>query len=343
VKIYCIGGPADIGGANTELWHTVKLWRSFGVDVTILPQHGAEVTIAWRKRLDGIGCQLRAELPKGGVCVGFCNSHYRAIAKALRAQGNRLVYVPCMCYQFPDEAKRELFDHYIFQTHYQASRILPALEHRGLPQSHSSIIRGAFDVTEFDPSSRLRRRRQGEPFVIGRLSRSVAPVALGRGGTVPDVEKYPRGLWQQYEAIDYRPLRARVMGWSGIIQGRCGKPPAWAEVFRDGAMPAKEFLQSIHVLIPGIGCCEENWSRVGLEAMACGVPVVAEDKGGWREMTGVVRALTPGSQALFPSAWARDPETYEANRQRVRAAVEELCRPEPIWQAWLSIFERLEA
>ena len=37
VDVFLIGYPGEMGGANTEAWHTVKLWRRYGVEVHLIP------------------------------------------------------------------------------------------------------------------------------------------------------------------------------------------------------------------------------------------------------------------------------------------------------------------
>ena len=36
-RLHVLGFPAHVGGAGTELWHTLRLWRQHGAQVTITP------------------------------------------------------------------------------------------------------------------------------------------------------------------------------------------------------------------------------------------------------------------------------------------------------------------
>ena len=60
-RIFVCGYPGDIGGANTELWHTVKLWRRMGCGVTLIPTWKADRR--WRAKLDEIGCHTHETTP----------------------------------------------------------------------------------------------------------------------------------------------------------------------------------------------------------------------------------------------------------------------------------------
>lgn len=53
MTIFVLGYPGSMGGANTECWHTVKLWRQVGWDVHLIPTWGRDER--WRGRLDAIG------------------------------------------------------------------------------------------------------------------------------------------------------------------------------------------------------------------------------------------------------------------------------------------------
>jgi hypothetical protein len=298
MHIVVAGYPSSIGGANTELWHTLKLWRSGGIDVTCLALKDRP-SPEWISRVGGIGCKTVIDkldnvgmirgLPDS-IVVAFCNYWFITNLRRFDLLRCKIVWVPCMNWPFPDEQLWHkvcgMMDAYVYQSTYQAAQMMPLVQNwckRGnqpyLPD-RCHQIRGAFDVEEFPfgPKPVV----EGEPFVIGRLSRSV-----GKPANHPALEKYPIDIWSQYAAIRARipHLKARVMGWNAGIEDKCGPPPEWAEVLPDCAETVQEFLASLHCLVPGIGCCTENWPRVGLEAMAAGVPLVVEAKGGWPEMT----------------------------------------------------------
>jgi glycosyltransferase involved in cell wall biosynthesis len=90
----------------------------------------------------------------------------------------------------------------------------------------------------------------------------------------------------------------------------------------------------------------ENWPRVGLEAMARGVPVVAENRGGWREMvrhgeTGYL-CDTDDQFAYYAARLAYD----EGHRMEIicqaRYRLEhELADPEELWNRWRELFKSL--
>lgn len=133
------------------------------------------------------------------------------------------------------------------------------------------------------------------------------------------------------------------MGWSMEIERHCGKPPEWAEVLPQGAESSQEFLAKIHCLVPGVGCCAENWPRIGLEAMAAGVPIVAEEKGGWMEMLGEVppiSTVTEQSDEVNRLACDERARGYMLACQLERVGM--LADADVIGEQWIELFEGLQ-
>lgn len=54
MRVFLIGYPGEMGGANTEAWHTIKLWRSFGLEVHLIPTWTCDAR--WKARVDALGC-----------------------------------------------------------------------------------------------------------------------------------------------------------------------------------------------------------------------------------------------------------------------------------------------
>ena len=109
MQVFFLGYPGGMGGANTECWHTAKLWREHNIDVTFIPTWGSDQ--ATQNRLAAIGCKTvhvgdpkswrRAGLA-GSMVVGMCNSHVFT-AGLLKDLGCRLAWVNCMTFLFDNE------------------------------------------------------------------------------------------------------------------------------------------------------------------------------------------------------------------------------------------------
>jgi glycosyltransferase involved in cell wall biosynthesis len=107
-------------------------------------------------------------------------------------------------------------------------------------------------------------------------------------------------------------------------------------------MPAELLYRQLHAYVTKNGTDHENWPRVGLEAMAYGVPIVAERAFGWKEMvtegeTGLLGA-TDADMARCATRLAQD-EPFRLNMaQRARERLErDLAQPEVLWRDWQQV------
>ena len=340
MRVFLVGCPGEMGGANVEAWHTVKLWRRAGIDVNIIPTWGIDPR--WKARLDAIGCtthQIRPEelerIPDlaGSLVVGFCNGEFLRLAHRFRALGCPLIWANCMTFLFELEkqvwAEHGPADAFVFQSEFQQKQLEPQLVSFGYDPSTGHLIRGAFDFDEwkFQP----RPHGPNEPFVVGRAAR-------------PAPDKWSSNLWRIYDRIAYRHRQAIVMGVDEKTLAKIGPPPPWASILRPMAIPTREFFAQLHCLLPVNGGARENWPRVGLEAFAAGVPIVAQNEWGWREM--VVHGETgflgncDDELSFYAALLAYDEDLrmkiIHAARERL---VTELANPEKLITAWLSLFE----
>jgi hypothetical protein len=341
MHLFVLGYPGDVGGANTELWHTVKLWRRSGIEVTLVPTWKADPR--WQARLDVLGCRTVLSSQEtlhtldglaGAIVVGMCNSHFLACGRQLRELGCKTVWVSCMNWLFPAErlfyARAGTFDRHVFQSCYQRDQLVPQLRRWGFRESAGRVIRGAIAAEEFPPAP--RPHAAGEVFVVGRISRA-------------EPDKFPRNLWPVYGRVPHC-LRARVLGWSAAIEARLGPAPAWAECFPAGSLATAGFLATLHAMVPVGGEAVENWPRVGLEAMAAGVPLVVPAEGGWNEMlrhgqTGYL-CRSDDETAYYTARLAYDEAHRLAiTRQARDALVGDLAEPAGLARAWQELFQSL--
>ena len=339
MHLFVCGYPGSLGGANTELWHTVKLWRRFGVDVTLIPTWKADAV--WRGRLEAIGCRTCESNPDnlqnvrglaGSAVVSMCNTRFLAAAERFRELGCKIVWLGCMNWLLPAERchcrEYGALDRYVFQSRYQHDQLRGQLVKYGYTDRQGRIIRGAFDVEEFP--FRPLSHAPGQTFVLGHLSRAR-----------PD--KFSPTMWEVFGRVP-SPIAARVMGWNASVQARVGRPPRWAECLPAAAETTQAFLARLHCLVQIGGGVVENWPRVGLEAMSTGVPLVAENQGGWTEMIqhGQTGFLCNNEDEMVEhmTRLARDPRHRESVIEQARCAVEtQLANPETWWEQWKELLE----
>jgi len=334
--IYVIGYPSYVGGADTELWHTLRLWRTAGMNVRIIPTWHANTE--WKPRLESIGistCQIGgpenlASIPDlaGSTVISFCNGDFLNCVERLKQLDCRVVWANCMTWIFPKEIdhyeKHGPFDGYIFQSEYQRQELFPKLTKFGVTEDQCRLIRGAFAFDEFpfNPLPHCPR----EPFVFGRIAR-------------PDLDKWSSNLWPIYRAVQYSNKQAKVMAWSQALTQKCGAPPEWALALAPNAEPSRKFMSDLHCMFPINGGARENWPRSGLEAMAVGVPIVAQREWGWCEMVehGVTGFLGGDDCELahYAAVLAHDEELrlHMAEQARRRLATK-LADPATLLSQW---------
>lgn len=339
--VFVAGYPGEVGGANTECWHTIRLWRRFGVEVRLIPTWTANER--WLQRLDAIGCPTIPARPESlgnvpglreSIVVSFCNPHFLRSADRFRQLGCKIVWLGCMTWMLPQERQHYrrygLFDRYVFQSGFQQSELQPQLEKFGFKLEQGCQIHGAFGWDDF-PFAPLPHST-GSPFVIGRISRAA-----------PD--KYSGRTWAVYGQIR-APRRARVMAWGEQVEKKLGPPPDWAECLPPAAEASGPFLRSLHCLLPINGGAAENWPQAGLEAMASGVPVVAENRWGWQEMIrhGETGYLADSEDELIAYAnrlAGDEPHRLAIARQARQAVEEELAPPATLWRQWQELLTGL--
>lgn len=353
MKIFQLGYPGNMGGANTECWHTVKLWREAGWDVTLIPTWQPDDS--YRSKLDAIGVETvvvervkwgrdgtKCAVPRprldqvpglpGSVVVGMCNSHVGGCWDELRAIGCKIVWVNCMTF-LQEFERRAWVDHgpadaYLFQSEFQRVRLEPKLLMYGYRPEQGFVVHGAFALDEW-PYEPLSHSVNGA-FYVGRLSR-------------PDADKWSSNHWQILGGIPYTERRALCMGWTEQLEHKCGRPPSWAECLPPQEIGAREFLSRCHCLLHVNGGARENWPRVGLEAMATGVPIIAQNKWGWREMirhgeTGVL-ADNDAELCYWAAKLAHEENRRLAMAEAARAHVEDLAKPDRLIKGWQEVFD----
>lgn len=293
LSIFVLGIPSNLGGMNSEMGHTILLWRAAGIDVTCLWMskcrcHNPTVTPddnnPWLKRLEAAGVKLvetetgrfnRVSGLRNAILWGPGGQHTCHNWRELKAMGVKLIWSPGMCFTMPYEV--EAFSKsppaaLHCQSNFQKLALEAAFVGWKTPQI--SVIPGAFDASEFP--FRPSYRRENEPFVVCRIARS------HRSKWHPKLWSIENGLI--LHGID---LKFIAEAWTYDLSMHCGQPPYWAETLPSDAETTASIMARSHAMIcPNQDWLTENWPRVGLEALSAGVPLLVDDRGGWKDLCG---------------------------------------------------------
>ena len=341
MRIFVLGMFHTVGGAGQHCWATVRLWRSLGFDVSMLPWNKVSGN-HWIERAEKIGVPTlqdtsAAVVQKGDVVVAFCTRKIFEHAIEIRRRGASLVWVGCMSYVHDYESsfykENGPLDRVIVNSQFQEATVRPKLEKFYAPE-HVVRIPSCFwpDEWRFCP-----RQRESGRFYIGRLSRAAT-------------DKYSSLHFKIYDkirkAVGKDQVHARVMAWSPEIETKLGRPPSWCECLPAKAETAEAFLHTLHAMVYRNGGAQENRPRVCFEAMACGTPIVAENEFGWPELirhaeTGLL-ASTHDDFRDFTAALALRDKFRLAIAQQARDALPELIDAPSIGKQWCELFAGLK-
>ena len=191
MRVFVLGYPHPVGGAGGHCWANVRLWRSLGIDVAMLPWCEVRGN-SWTARLDGIGVptlpdESAAVVKRGDVVISYCNPKFFEHAPALKKRRARLIWVGCMSYVHScEESYYRTFgpcDYVVVNSKFQEATIRPELEKYYDPD-HVVRVPSCFWADEW----RFCPRERGERFYIGRLSRS-------------SKDKFSSSTWRIYEKV----------------------------------------------------------------------------------------------------------------------------------------------
>lgn len=356
-EIWVSGYVHSCGGAGPELAHQIDLWLAHGVGVHLCVFDPNDEVLcpgnARRRWCDTRGVHTHLYEPglfAGKVLVSFCQNDFMERLPSICATGRPrlVVWFNCMTWNHGDEPKylREgLIDVWGFQSQFQRSVLLPALEATGQPVRELDGYLAYYSLRDDNlHAPRFQQREPGDEFVIGRLSRD-------------DPAKWHPAWWEMcFRVSSPRPKKVFVVGYGPHAHQKCGDPQTqefaarlnrqWWGYCSDSNQLMNEFWPGVSVLLHTWNGFKENYPRALLEAMAAGVPIICDRAGGNPEIvtdgeTGfLVDSVEEAVYRASQLAWD------ESLRQRLARNANDWLRvtvgnPRRCWQPWQRLFDSL--
>ncbi len=282
--------------------HPVRLWSEYRVDDAFraLP---VESIRPWRHPRGGTVVLVGVYFRNGGwirrteaqrIVVIYNTEQPDRLQKTLARIGNRPVQIVYTSEALRDTTRRD-------------PRL--GLHDRNL-LDRGVVLESFIDTAAFDAAFMERVRGSHRPrndrFTVGRLSRD-------------NPRKHHPSDPPFFTALAARGMRVRVMGGQSLSPSLSGHPGV--ELLPAGALPSATFLSSLDAFYYRTHPAYfEAFGRVVLEAMLCGVPVVAEARGGYASF---VRHGENGFLFEDPRDAARQLDALQADpalRRRIGAA-----------------------
>ena len=137
------------------------------------------------------------------------------------------------------------------------------------------VIKYGFDLEQFQVIDKLQARRQ--------LGVDTDAVLIGFGAE--DINNQRKGFQHLLPALEQldsnHPVECMVFGSGSIPDGFPSLPPIHPFGYINSPEKQAQFYSACDLVV--VPSEEDNQPQVGLEAMACGTPVVGFDAGGIRE------------------------------------------------------------
>jgi len=288
----CVLGDDPCGGSEVVLWEDARILQGAGIPVRVYARaarDGAPVSkislrmpTAQLNTIEYVCAVLRNE-PKAPILA------YNEPALAGAAAGRAVVRfdwaTPLPRYwNWPFWLSRFARADYVFPSESERQSFLQ--RYARIPSRQTAVISNAVDLELFKPPERLRRHEPNHPLRVGFAGQWIARKGVdvllqawrALSPSLPNCELYIAGgpaVWKNVTGISgAQELAGRVQDMERNRLLHCvGALPR-------SAMPV--FWGAVDVAV--VPSLYEPFGLVALEALACGVPVIAAGVGGLKEI-----------------------------------------------------------
>lgn len=311
-QLCVIGHPSRLGGADTELDHQIRLWRTMGIDVYICHTSSFDDRSKnIRQEMTDIGCKyIEPRSWKdliGFNVISFCNGKFLEGLPEIKQYARSSTFVNCMTWNFNKELEmheKGLIDFHLYQTQHQYDRVSTKLKIINNTKYRPILFNPYFYSCEFP----YIERTNNDNFNFGRISRG-------------DADKYGSSQIWIWETMTAPVLKSgTVLGWDHRAQKKLGDLPKYINGLPEGGITQQELYKKCDVIIMTTNTYE-NLPRVGFEAMSSGSLLVVDNRGGWQTLVedGKTGWLCRDNREFVYKASRSAFEIEETNNMRIKA------------------------
>ncbi len=274
-NLYIYGFPSRYGGAGTELHHQIYVLKDIPwLKLSIIPTNAGWPNEPLLKEMQGLGIDICPAnefslLTSDDAIINFCSSEFLKNLPAIIRHTKRTIFVNCMTWLFDSEKLMHSSNNIAFSL-YQRDQV--RADHEKTLRSIGSKAQFLTFTPYFRKNGFEFRQKDQEFTYLGRISRQ-------------DADKYAANTLHIYEYIVAPKWKRGIfLGFDQRSEQKIGKLPSWIVGFADqNQLPVEKFYEMLDFIVQPTDTTE-NWPRIGMEAMASGVPLVVDNRGGWQYM-----------------------------------------------------------
>jgi glycosyltransferase involved in cell wall biosynthesis len=338
-EIWVAGYPSFLGGADSELLHNIDLWRSYDVEVNLVPMFGCDARIKSMMTAMGVRTHdYRPNIFRDKILASWCNGEFLGKLPEIMQKGRprAVVWFNCMTWTFPRELaahQNGWINHHGFVSSYQRNWLKPQLALHGKVNELEGY-RPYFNPKNAAQDIQFQYRPPQKWFALGRISRD-------------DGFKYSDDMWNIfYKVCTPGHKKVFILGYGPNAQAKCGNAPAgldW-QTWNQNEVPVKQVYQILHCLIHKTGGSRESYCRIVPEAYGYGVPVIVEDDYAFPDLVqdGVTgfRCKSSDEMSYRASQLAFDePLRKKIVHEAYDYLTNDIASREKCWQPWEQLFK----
>lgn len=335
-RLFVYGHSGLYGGAGVELRHQHLVWKEIkDLEVHCIPtMSGYEDEPTYQENVNNGVIYHEphdfSEVKKDDAVINFCGSDFLKNIETIAKKTRKTIFVNCMTWLFnleKEAAKKNL----IAFSLYQRPQILE--DHKKKLQALGSKGEFIHFVPYFHPFDLQFKCEEQEFTNIGRISRQ-------------DSDKFAKNTLHIYEYIvSPKWKRGHFLGFSGNSKKKIGAPYDWIKTYPDhNYLPVRKFYNLVDFIVQPTDT-NENWPRIGFEAMHTGTPLVVDNRGGWKYMIehGVTGFLCNHERDFiyYGSRLAYDFELRKQIAMNAKMSLPKLAGIKASKESWENVFDRV--